>query len=271
MTFTEFKKRYLVRGFIDHEFLLFFGCILFPLWTIYWCLTHFDWQSLLGLYAVVALGGLHISLFVHRAWSHRSWKPNRLLNLYGLFMHTVGCFATSITWAMTHRKHHHLEDTPKDPHSPYFMPRWKVLLYPRIHEVTEQQYGKDLVKDPDHLFFYRYYYHINIALWIAMCVIDPSLSLLSFWIAVLGGYSFKQRLINSIGHADPVGKSTCNRPIWAYIYLDGEPWHDNHSKNPGNWRIGHHWWQIDVGNYCIWTFEKLGWGTITQQKFKRSF
>lgn len=269
---VELNKRYQKRGKIDHEVFLL-TCVLFPIWTVYWCITHFNWGDILFLYAVIAIGGLHVSLFVHRCWSHKSWKPVRWLNIYGLFMHTIGLFTTSLSWVMTHRKHHHLEDTPNDPHSPYYMPRWRIIFYPRLQTKGSYspEYIKDLGKDKDQLFFHDYYYHINIALWIAMCIIDPSLSLLSFWIAVLGGYSFKQRLINSIGHADPVNKSTCNRPIWAYIYLDGEPWHNNHSTDPGNWKIGYHWWQVDVGKYCIWAFEKLGWGTITQQKFKRSF
>ena len=268
MTFKEFKKRYLNRGFLDHEILLM-GCIAFPAWTLYWCVTNFNWSSLLALYIMVILGGLHISLFVHRCWSHRAWKPARLLNLYGLFIHTIGMFTTSIGWAGTHRKHHHLEDTPRDPHSPYYMPRWKIIFYPRIGIATEQQYTKDLFNDKDHMFFYKYYYQINIALWAVLYLISPSL--LGFWFACVGACGVKQRLINSIGHADPVGKSTCNRPIWAYIYLDGEPWHDNHSKDPSNWSIGYHWWQVDLGKYCIWTFEKLGWATINQQKWKKSY
>jgi len=268
MTFKEFKRRFLNRGLIDREILLM-GCILFPAWTLYWCATNFNWQSILSVYIMMILGGLHISVFVHRCWSHKAWKPVRLLNLYGLFIHTIGMFTTSIMWAGTHRKHHHLEDTDRDPHSPYYMPRWKIILYPRISAATEIQYTKDLFNDKDHAFFHRYYYHINITLWILLYAISPAT--LGFWFACVGAWGIKQRLINTIGHNDPVNKSTCNRPIWAYIYLDGEPWHDNHSKDPGNWRIGHHWWQVDLGQYCIWAFEKLGWATITQQKWKKSY
>jgi len=255
------------KGSLEHELFLL-RCILVPLWTVYWCFTNATLADLLLLYTAVAIGGLHISMFAHRCWSHRAWKPSKWLNRYGLFMHTIGFFNFSSLWVMVHRWHHHTEDTPEDPHSPYYMPRWRIIFYPRIRKYRPE-YIKDLVKDRDHVFFSRYFYHINIAVWIVMYAIDPSMSLLGFWFAFLGAYSLKQRLINSIGHADPVNKGTCNRPIWAWIYLDGEPWHDNHSREPGNWKFYKHWWQIDVSAYCIWIFTKLGWATATQQRFRK--
>lgn len=248
---------------------LFLGCIVFPLYSLYWCATHFSVEPLLLLYVSIVLGGLHISLFVHRAWSHRSWSPTkRWLNLYGLFIHTIGFTGSSLFWVSVHRKHHRLEDTPNDPHSPYYMSRWKIVLWPKFG--VDLSYISDLLKDPDHKFFAQYYWHINVAWWILLASINPAF--LSFWIAYIGAYGFKTRLINNIGHADPVNKSSTNRPIFAYLYLDGEPWHRNHSTDPSNWRIGRKWYEVDFGNYCIWTFEKLGWGNIRREKkWARSF
>ncbi len=244
------------RKKIDHNVYLI-GCILFPLYTLYWCATHFDVASILGLYAVIALGGLSISLFVHRCWSHRSWQPTvQWLNIVGLFCYTIQFCGPHIGWVATHRKHHRLEDTEEDPHSPYYMSRWKILFWPRVQ--LDYTYITDIMKDPVHVWFATHYWHINIAWWIVLYAINPAA--LAFWFAFIGGAGFKMRLINSIGHADPVNKSTNNRPIFAYIYLDGEPWHDNHSKNPRDWQIGKTWWQIDFGNYFIQAFCKLGWG-----------
>ena len=223
------------------------------------------------LYWLIIAGGLWISLFVHRAWSHRSWKPKRWLNIVGLAVHTSFFFTNSIQWCLTHRKHHHLEDTVDDPHSPYFMNRFLIVVSPKVVKGVSLEYVKDILKDSDHIFFRKHFYTWNLILWALLYIIDPSFYLLGLWWAVMGGISFKMRFINSIGHADPVNKSTTNRPFWAWIYLDGEPWHRNHSTDPGNWRIGRKWYEVDFGNYCIWAFEKLGWATITQQKFKRSF
>lgn len=235
------------------------GSILFPLYACYWCATHFNVESLLLLFIAQTLGGLHISLFVHRAWSHRSWRPTvRWLNLYGLFVHTIGFTGSSLAWVAVHRKHHRLEDTPEDPHSPYYISRWRIVFWPTFK--TDYSYIGDLLKDPDHKFFAEYYWHITAAWWTLLFIISPAL--LSFWIAYIGAYSFKMRLINSIGHADPANKSTNNRPVFAYLYLDGEPWHDNHSKNPRDWEFGKAWYQVDFGKYCIRVFEKLGFARI---------
>ena len=253
------NKNNINRAWVDYETFLL-GCIVFPIWTIYWIATHFNWADLLMLHTAVLLGGIHTTMFCHRSWSHRAWKAVRPLNIYGLFVHTIGFFTSSIGWVAVHRKHHRLEDTAKDPHSPYFLPRWKVLLYPRVNEPTEKDYAKDLMKEPDHIFFYKYYYHLNIAWWVVLYLISPSL--LGFWFAYLGGYGLKQRSINTIGHADTANRGTSNRISWAYLYLNGEPWHNNHHKDPNNWKIGQHWWQIDVGSYCIWFFDKVGLGKI---------
>jgi len=263
MIFFKNKKN-INRAHIDSEVFLL-GCIAFPLWGIYWIATHFNWQDLLWLHTAVLLGGLHTSLFCHRGWSHRAWKPGRLLTIYGLFVHTVGMFTTSIGWCAVHRKHHRFEDTAQDPHSPYFIPRWRVLLYPR-GMTAGPEYVKDLTKDKDHIFFYKYYYQLNIAWWVVLYLIDPSI--LSFWIAYLGGYGLKQRSTNTVGHADMVNKGASNRISWGYLFLSGEPWHKNHHDNPTNWRFGHRWYEVDLGGYCIWFFDKVGLGKIRQQSWQ---
>ena len=79
------------KGSIEHELFLL-RCILLPIWTVYWYATHINFTDLFLLYLAVAIGGLHISMFAHRCWSHRAWKPSKWLNRYGLFMHTIGFF-----------------------------------------------------------------------------------------------------------------------------------------------------------------------------------
>lgn len=254
------------RGELNpYHYIHFLSYVTLPLFSMYWCATHFDFEHLFVLYIVVIIAGINISLFVHRCWSHRSWRPTkRWLQILGLLTYTIQFNGGHITWAATHRKHHRLEDTPEDPHSPYYMPRWKVVLCPKIEpDIT---YVKDLLQDPVHLFFFRKYWHINIAWWILLLIVNPAY--LAFWFAFIGIGGLKMRLINSIGHADPANQSTNNRPIWAYIYLDGEPWHDNHSKDPREWTFSKHWWQIDLTANIIKTFERLGWAKINYSLYR---
>jgi stearoyl-CoA desaturase (delta-9 desaturase) len=174
-------------------------------------------------------------------------------------------FTTTFAWVAVHRKHHRFEDTAQDPHSPYFVPRWRVLLYPS-GITAEREYAKDLLKDTDHVFFYKYYWHLNIAWWIVLYLVSPGA--LAFWFAYLGGYGLKQRSTNTIGHADSIHKGASNSIGWSYLFLSGEPWHKNHHNNPTNWKLGNKWWQVDVGQYCIWFFNKVGLGKIRQQSWQ---
>jgi len=116
------------------------------------------------------------------------------------------------------------------------------------------------------MFFYKYYYHLNIAWWVTLYLVDPSL--LGFWFAYLGGYGLKQRSTNTVGHADIANKGATNRIGWAYLFLSGEPWHKNHHENPTHWRCGHRWYEIDLGGYCIWFFDKVGLAKIRQQSWQ---
>jgi stearoyl-CoA desaturase (delta-9 desaturase) len=245
------------KNFSSHSFFMLLG-IVAPIYTVIWATMHWDFWSIMSVCVAAWLGGGVSSLFVHRAWSHHAWKPNRTINLLGLFAYAIGFTGPHIAWVGIHRVHHRMEDTPEDPHSPYHMSRWRVLFWPYCP--IQQSYVSDLLRDPDHVFFIKYYWHINIAFWIAVVAIDPAL--LAWWFAVSGLHSLKMRSINVIGHNNPATKSTNNSFVWGYLYLNGEPWHDNHSKNPRDWEIGKEWWQIDLSKQCIKLFVKCGWAKL---------
>jgi stearoyl-CoA desaturase (delta-9 desaturase) len=244
---------------------MFFGyinCFVFPLflfcWTI-WNLAEANYYAVLWCFILIELSGLHISVFVHRAWTHRAWKPTkRWLNVLAIAIYTIFFNGASIGFVANHRKHHRFEDTEKDPHSPYYMSRWAILFYPRFK--MDVSYVTDLLRDKDHMFFAKNYWKINLTLWAILLLINPLY--LAFWFAFIGGVGLKARFINDIGHNDPVNKCSTNTLFWAIVYLDGEPWHANHHQDPRNWRLGRKWWQIDFGNYTIWAFTKLGLGKI---------
>ena len=57
--------------------------------------------------------------------------------------------------------------------------------------------------------------------------------------------------MHTIGWQDYPGKDTSvNNPILG-VLVWGEGWHNNHHANPGDWRFGQKWWQIDVAGYLI--------------------
>lgn len=231
------------------------AAIILPIYSVYWITQNFNSTALLAFWAANFFLGLHVTMFAHRAWTHLSWWPSRLLNLWGLLIFTLGLSSNSIGWAATHRQHHHRSDTELDPHSPYYMSRWQMLFGSFSKSNQKVAYAKDLENNKDHLFFRKYYWHIHLVWFLILWLVLPELIL--GWIAVLGFHGFKTRLLNVIGHSDYVAKTHTNSPVFAYVYLHGEPWHANHHIDPKNWRFGHRWYELDVGAWTIWLCVKL--------------
>lgn len=229
--------------------------IALPIYSVYWITQNFNSTALFMFWAANFFLGLHVTMFAHRAWAHMSWRPSPWLNLWGLLVFTLGLSSNTIGWVTTHRRHHHQSDTKNDPHSPYHMSRWRMLFGTFHKSNIDTAYAKDLVNDQDHVFFRQYYWHIQL-IWLLILGLT-STQLLLGWIAVLGFHGFKTRLLNVIGHNDYVSKTYTNSPVFACIYLHGEPWHANHHQDSKNWRFGRHWYEIDIGAWTIWLCVKL--------------
>ena len=58
-----------------------------------------------------------------------------------------------LTWAGVHRMHHAYSDTPKDPHSPKHIGKWRVFLSMYRIKTIPRKFIKDLLKNPRVMFF----------------------------------------------------------------------------------------------------------------------
>lgn len=251
------NKHTQLRSRVDHYVFGYYACIVLSLYALGWiALNYNNLAQLLLLFVAVQLAGIHISIFGHRAWTHKAWVPNKWLNLYGLFAWTILFIASSICFVAVHRKHHRHSDTPNDPHSPYYMSFFEVVIRP-LYKV-DFSYIPDLVRNKEQMFFHNYYWHFNIALWALLFLVDPSY--LAFWFAFLGATHFKLHLINYTAHQDKSKKSATNSLLWAFFYLEGEAWHLNHHTAPSSWNFSRAWWQFDPGAWAIklLVFLKLG-------------
>ncbi len=234
--------------------------IFFPIFLLGWIALHFELSWLIPLWAMAVFYGTHLTIFTHRAWAHRTWKPVRPLNLLALFINTIAMGYSAAAWVADHRRHHRFSDTEQDPHSPFYWHPFKIVFFP--YGDVDRTYASDLYKDPDHAWFDAHYWHINIAWYVLLGCI--SFTWLGFWIAVQALHRYELRLANVLNHSDKVNRRSSNSPFWAFVWLHGGYWHANHHDDPNNYRIGKTWWQVDLGNYFIWLFVKLGLG-----KFKR--
>lgn len=257
----------LSRSNIDPVLLSAIG-ILFPIWTVFWLVTNWAWSTFFIVLLTSWFIGIHITMFAHRAWCHRSWQPNLALKWYGLVVFSLCLVGNSIGWVGIHREHHAHSDTDKDPHSPYYKSRWTIQFLSYFNHV-KTKYIVDLGRDDHHILFYRWYWLIN-AIWISiLAIIDPVI--LGYWIAAIGLTVFKLHSVNSLSHRTPWFllpihnvESSSNSILLALLNINnGEAWHKNHHQAATNYRFGHAWYEVDPPARII---EILSWCKLANIK-----
>lgn len=230
------------------------------LFFIYWCYNNWSVPSILKIFLLSLSFGIIISLFAHRAWSHKSWIPNKGLNLIGLLIFTLLLTGTSIGYVSTHRQHHRYSDSDMDPHSPYYMSRWKIqFMLWRLD--MEPFYVKDLIRDVYHIWFLKWYWVVNFAFLILLYFIG--IEYLMFWIATIGLTHLKHQSVNTFCHRTPsvllptTHNSSISNVLLLILTNPGECWHKNHHDNPKSYSFSIKWYEIDIPALIIKLFCKL--------------
>ena len=164
-----------LRRQIDFR-LVQFSTFIMPLFSLYWMWTMYvevDYTQLLVFVILAYFLGFTTTVFMHRAWTHRSWIPNKYLNCIALLIYSIGCTTKSVIWCSVHRKHHRFSDTEQDPHSPYYKGKLHVMfnMY-KMNWPNDLEYAKDLLNDPLHAWFYIHYWTINLVLWFGLLIIN---------------------------------------------------------------------------------------------------
>ena len=233
--------------------------VLLPTVFLCWLITHFDIQSLFIIWLFIILASTQLSIFAHRSWTHRSWRPNRVLNIIGLFTHVICLEGVPLAWCGIHRKHHRFSDQPEDPHSPHYKSKLRMVFGP--YDAAEPSYHSDLLNNPDLCWFSKYYWNIVVAWCILLLVISPGL--LFFWLAMVGAHRLDIYTFQIYNHRANRFKGPRNTISMAFISLSGENWHANHHDDQRNWNFGRRWWQIDLGAQFIKFFVWAKLGKIT--------
>lgn len=245
----------LTRSTVDPVILSTIG-IVFPAWTLAWCWLNWSLSNFFGMLLVSWFLGIHITMFAHRTWCHKSWVPSPIVNFWGLCFFSVCLVGNSIGWVGVHREHHRFCDTDRDPHSPYHK-SWLKIQFLSYFNKVKPQYIVDLGRDRLHLWFYHWYWAINIAVFAIVGIID--IDLLGWWIAAIGLTVFKLHTINSLCHKTPwwlwpVQNSDTSTNSIGMVLLNinnGEAWHKNHHQSPGDWNFSRAWWQLDPPAWII--------------------
>jgi stearoyl-CoA desaturase (delta-9 desaturase) len=245
--------------------------------------------SLLVMHFVAVTG---VEVGYHRLFAHASFKASRPVKIALAVMGSFAFFGPVIWWAHVHRKHHRFSDKPGDPHSMHLHGdgAWgKVLGFVHAHigwiwtpasirSAGWRGYVRDLYRDADLLRL-----QVNYVWLLALGFALPALAgglLHGSWKGALLGFLFGGPVrmfstnhltyfgINTFSHS--VGarpyktsdRSTNSIPWLFAVPTMGQSYHNNHHAFPSSWRVGHRWYELDLGAWVLVVLRKLGlvWG-----------
>lgn len=245
------------------------------------------------------VGGVGVSVGLHRCFSHRSFEPNNALR-WGLgILGAMAAQGPAVYWVSLHRLHHAASDLPGDPHSPRTsarpgQSRWRAAFTGHIgwvwsHDLPKPtRYARELLADPVVCRLTRAY-----GACVALGLLLPALAgawLLQashgLWAGALFGAYWGGVVRIALGHhiiwainswCHLGGRRPHDTPdgsgnVAALALLSwGESWHNNHHAKPTAARFGQGPWQPDIGWWVVRAFVFMGWaklragGGITQR------
>lgn len=206
-------------------------------------------------YIVVHMG---ISVFMHRGFAHRSWEPkNKLIAVIGHYLSVINLVNSTLSWVGTHRWHHKHSDTELDPHRIKDMSLWhRIKCWHNVfpHHRVPTRVIRDLLKDPLHRWFHKYYFYIIAAHAGVMLLIDIDLFLYGFIVSsmfMLHTTSWITVGAHIWGTPSDNTKDDSKNTWLMGLYMWGEGWHNNHHAKPNSYKMGWNKNQPDFGQYVI--------------------
>jgi stearoyl-CoA desaturase (delta-9 desaturase) len=237
----------------------------FASWASQW------WKPLLFIIVAGHLTNVCVTLFLHRAQTHRGVTFSKIVEVPMRFWLWLSTSIVTKEWVAVHRKHHAFADRDGDPHSPVLEGLRNIILKGamyyrntvRVPEVLEK-YGKGTVSDWLErvllsrlpwlgivcmlaIDIYLFGFYIGPLVWAAQMLWIP------FWAA---------GIINGVGHAvgyrnyDVKDESRNILPI--AIWLGGEELHNNHHADPHSAKFKAKWYEFDIGWVYIRMMQLVG-------------
>ncbi len=194
-----------------------------------------DWGASFFVYFLT--GCLGVSVTFHRYLAHKSWKPPQWWIYIGSLIGTWGIVGSPVAWANNHVAHHRYVDTEKDPHSPSFMPWWKVQWLAMFTSMTSFRFATSNL-NKFQIFLHKNYFYLHTAILITLLIVI-GLHLTMVWYLVPAAILWNAAsMINTINHKFGYRNfesrdSSTNHLLTGYL-MWGEGWHNNHHQAPGN-------------------------------------
>lgn len=164
----------------------------------------------------------------HRFLSHRSWKCPRWYEIFASILGIFSFTGSTISRTSIHRMHHAYVDTNKDPHSPIFLPIWKIY-FPIFNQIkVPSSLARDLIVDSLHRNIHKYYLLIVMSVFIICFVFFNITWAMALSIAPGAICWANVCILNIFGHVVPGGN---NSKLLSLITL-GEGNHRYHHTAP---------------------------------------
>jgi sn-1 stearoyl-lipid 9-desaturase len=232
-------------------------------------LFMFSWPALItSILLWWVAGSLGVGMGYHRLLTHRGFKTPKVVEYFLTLCGLLALEAGPIAWVVTHRIHHAHTDAPGDPHTPREGRWWAHMGWiltgtaQRYDDETCMRYAPDLMKDPVHRAFEKWYF-------VPLIVFGVALLSLGGWPMLFWGvflrvtFNFHTTwLVNSATHL--WGKrrfettDDSRNSWWVALLTWGEGWHNNHHAHPVAARHGLAWYEVDFNWWGIRTLQLLG-------------
>lgn len=225
---------------------------------------HFLWIAVVTI-VILQMSVFFTTIYLHRCLTHRGLTLHPIV---GNFMHLELALFTGVVpreWMAVHRKHHHFSDKEGDPHSPYLLGLWHVLLgnyfyYKREagNAATVRKYTPDYRRDwVDRIPLIRYGIFGGLAVFMLLFGWKWGLAA---WLFHMVAYVLLNSSINSlchmIGYRNFNNKATNIRLI--ALMTGGEGLHNNHHEFPSSARFSVKGFEIDPAWILIRLLESVG-------------
>jgi stearoyl-CoA desaturase (delta-9 desaturase) len=194
------------------------------------------WMLFGSFIAFVFINKLGGEIGLHRYFCHRSFSTSKFWHYTMLIAASLNCFGPPMAWVGVHRKHHVASDTSDDPHGK--QSAWRIWLTVWKPFQVDMKYIKDMLKDKDQLFVYKYYFWLISTVWLSLFFINWQLPI--FLISLPSVISFHLAgLVNTVCHitGDRLyeTKDTSYNNKWVNMLTLGSGLHNTHHAFPTSW------------------------------------
>jgi stearoyl-CoA desaturase (Delta-9 desaturase) len=249
--------------------LAFFAVHLVPLLAVF---TGVSRTALILAVVAFTTRMFCITAGYHRYFSHKSYRLNRFWQFVIAFGGTMASQKGPLWWAAHHRNHHRFSDTARDVHSPkrgFWWSHVGWILCDKYNQADMSQI-RDFAKYPEIRF-------INKHDWIGPWTLAVTCLLIGGWSGLVIGFFASTVVlwhvtftVNSVAHV--MGRraydtdDTSRNTLLVALATGGEGWHNNHHAAPTSARLGHRWWEIDLGWWAISLFRLLGLAKVRLER-----